>query len=220
MPFTLKNLPMLHKIALTPMCTHKLARSREDLKLQKKGQPITATTSPTSNKNVAAETEVTATCNMTLEKISDDQTVHSEPGAESDALTAAVHREMNEGPGNDSPMANDLCTEKEDILEEKESQELWDVRSASYRLNDETNLPYADEDSTLRAMKKAARRNLDGDSSGLKLADQALQPVATPPVWQTTSGKQDMSKTNLAQLSKVRILCGIVFLHEYPCLRA
>ncbi|WVZ90230.1 hypothetical protein U9M48_036549 [Paspalum notatum var. saurae] len=158
--------------------------------------------SPASNKNVAAETEVTATCNMTLEKISDDQTAHSEPGAESDALPAAVHREMNEGNGNDSPMANDVCTKKEDILEEKESQELKDVRSASYRLNDDTkqgkmpilmnqnlNSTRTDEDSTLRAMKKAARRNLDGDSSGLKLADQALQPVATPPVWQTTSGR-------------------------------
>ncbi|WVZ52760.1 hypothetical protein U9M48_003788 [Paspalum notatum var. saurae] len=200
MPFTLKNLPMLHKIALTPMCTHKLARSREDLKLQKKGQPITATTSPTSNKNVAAETEVTATCNMTLEKISDDQTVHSEPGAESDALTAAVHREMNEGPGNDSPMANDLCTEKEDILEEKESQELWDVRSASYRLNDET-------------------KGLS-DLAKYRYVSEAVRDLNLDFFAVMETGKQDMSKTNLAQLSKVRILCGIVFLHEYPCLRA
>ena len=47
-PFScaLKDFPMLHKIALTPMCTHKLARSREDLKLQKKGLPTIARSPP------------------------------------------------------------------------------------------------------------------------------------------------------------------------------
>jgi hypothetical protein len=52
-------------------------------------------------------------------------------------------------------------------------------RSARFKALSKDGLPHADEDSTLKAMKRAARRNIDGDLSRFKPAGQALRTVST-----------------------------------------
>jgi hypothetical protein len=53
-------------------------------------------------------------------------------------------------------------------------------RSTSSNVLDANGLPRADEDATLKAMRRASRRNLDGDLCGKQLADRFLLPADNP----------------------------------------
>ncbi|KAJ1262491.1 hypothetical protein BS78_09G112000 [Paspalum vaginatum] len=119
-----------------------------------------------------------------------------------------VQFDKTEDQGNTPPAITDLCMGKEDSSKVLDTQEKRDARHGSCRLKDvekqrkgpaltEKNLsslgrgadglPCVDEDATLKAMRRASWRNLDGEMSGLQLTDQVLQPAASPPAWQVQS---------------------------------
>jgi hypothetical protein len=86
-------------------------------------------------------------------------------------------------------------------------------RSARFIALSKDGSTHVDEDSTLKAMKRASRRNLDGDLSGFKPAGQALRTVSTSslPIGPFQSGMEQASAvtaindlSNLSCASKLK----------------
>ncbi|KAJ1267947.1 hypothetical protein BS78_07G098000 [Paspalum vaginatum] len=126
MPFTLKDLPMLQKIALTPMCTQKLARSREDLKLLKSGKLDAVGPIPANNMNNTVRIENDVACNLAPGKFSQ---VSVSP-------LATAQADSTNDLGNATPVISDLCMGKEDSSKVLDSQGRGDAGHGSCRSND------------------------------------------------------------------------------------
>jgi hypothetical protein len=74
-------------------------------------------------------------------------------------------------------------------------------RSTHSNVLDANGLPRADEDATLKAMRRASRRNLDGDLCGKQLADRFLLPDDNPQATQILSGMKNPNITAISSLA-------------------
>jgi hypothetical protein len=74
-------------------------------------------------------------------------------------------------------------------------------RSTRSNVLDADGLPRVDEDATLKAMRRASRRNLDGDLCGMQLADRFLLPVVNPQATQILSGMKNPNITAISSLA-------------------
>ncbi|WVZ89258.1 hypothetical protein U9M48_035684 [Paspalum notatum var. saurae] len=183
-PFALKDLPMLQKIALTPMCNHSLARSRKDLKMQKQtaDHPIAAgpILSDSESGAVGPAKATTGSKSASGNYHEAVQTSLSPKGAGLDALTVLDSPKMSDAPRKTIPLTNENGKGRKSS-KWQEYQKPVVVRSS--RLNSllADGSVCADEDSTLKAMKKTSQRNLDGTLSGMKVDKKRLQPCSSPP---------------------------------------
>ncbi|KAJ1290927.1 hypothetical protein BS78_02G279800 [Paspalum vaginatum] len=289
MPIALKDLPILHKIALTPMCTHRLARSRKDLKLQKQTADHPSAASPILSVSVSGAVglaKATTGGESALVNYPEAiQTSLSSKDAGPEALTVLDIQNMSNTPGKITPSSNDNSkvptasffsheSSSTPLLYEKAHSVVFQGRNISkwqghqkpvevehtsgsvyaekkvsknpstpsiissndlandgvmqqkkletpversqlslgrgeqfspgigsnlFLYNNQLNSPAyirrssrlnslladgshpVDEDSTLKAMKKKSRRNLDGTLSGMKGDTKRLQPCSSPP---------------------------------------
>jgi hypothetical protein len=74
-------------------------------------------------------------------------------------------------------------------------------RSTRSNVLDANGLPRADEDATLKAMRRASRRNLDGDLCGKQLADRFLLPADNSQATQILSGMKNPNITAISSLA-------------------
>ncbi|KAL5669508.1 hypothetical protein ACJX0J_021729, partial [Zea mays] len=118
--------------------------------------------------------------------IPDEQLVSNKKGVGPSVVLTSAHTAMN------MPAACCWSMGQRSFAFEREGRPMDDVRKIERSLHigaGQVKLPIPpekklmppgkDEDSTLKAMKRASRRNLDGDLSGFKPAGQALRTVST-----------------------------------------
>ncbi|KAJ1293747.1 hypothetical protein BS78_01G092500 [Paspalum vaginatum] len=191
MPIALKDLPMLHKIALTPMCTHNLARSRKDLKLQKQTADHPSAAGPIFSVSVSgAVGPAKATIGGESALVNYPEAVQTSLSFKDvgpEALTVLDIQNMSNTPRKITPSSNDNSKGRNNskwqghqkpvevkhtsgsvYAEKKKKLETPVERSQLSLGRGEQFSPRIDEDSTLKAMRKKARRNLDGTLSGMK----------------------------------------------------
>ncbi|ONM26415.1 hypothetical protein ZEAMMB73_Zm00001d007256, partial [Zea mays] len=157
---------------------------------------------PTGVINSVHTTRIVPDASSWSKNIPDEQLVSNKKGVGPSVVLTSAHTAMN------MPAACCWSMGQRSFAFEREGQPMDDVRKIERSLHigaGQVKLPIPpekklmppgkDEDSTLKAMKRASRRNLDGDLSGFKPAGQALRTVSTSslPIGPFQSGMEQAS---------------------------
>ncbi|XP_008670515.2 uncharacterized protein [Zea mays] len=160
--------------------------ARQEHRMQNIYSQLSAGVFSCGKRNIVVGSDSTNGCNFLLQNIPDEQLVSNKKGVGPSVVLTSAHTAMN------MPAACCWSMGQRSFAFEREGQPMDDVRKIERSLHigaGQVKLPIPpekklmppgkDEDSTLKAMKRASRRNLDGDLSGFKPAGQALRTVST-----------------------------------------